>query len=105
MVSGYSHHPTAVQSPEAVLRWWDSSYVAPAPRSTPRWVVRFRADQWSRDKDRALIAEGWDRFRGGDEVACGLPAQTEVAARAQVVRVLHVKPDEVIAVAPDRLAA
>ena len=79
--------------------------MTPAPRSTPRWVVRFRADQWSRDKDRALIAEGWDRFRGGDEIACGIPAQTEVAARAQVVRVLHVRPDEVIAVVPDRLAA
>jgi hypothetical protein len=64
--------------------------VAPAPKDTPRWVFRFRADEWSRDKDRALIAEGWDRFRPGDDgvIACSIPAASELAARAQVLRVL-----------------
>ena len=66
--------------------------MTPAPKGTPRWVFRFRADEWSRDKDRALIAEGWDRFRperDDDQViACGIPASSEVAARAEVLRVL-----------------
>jgi hypothetical protein len=67
--------------------------VAPAPKATPRWIFRFRADEWSRDKDRAVIAEGWDRFRPDRDdgvIACAIHASSEVAARAQVLRVLGV---------------
>ena len=75
-----------------VRRGWDSSLVAPAPKTTPRWIFRFRADEWSRDKDRAVIAEGWDRFRPDRDddqvIACAIHASSEVAARAQVLRVL-----------------
>jgi hypothetical protein len=55
-----------------------------------------------------VIAEGWDRFRperGADEVMCAVPAQTEGAARAQVVRVLRVQPADVIDVGLESRAA
>jgi hypothetical protein len=44
-----------------------------------------------------LIAEGWDRFhRDSAVIACGVPAVTEVAARAAVLRVLKLGPDDVL---------
>jgi hypothetical protein len=56
--------------------------------------VHFRAAEWSRDQDRALIAEGWTRLRSGDTIACAVPAVSALTAPAIAERVLGIKPLE-----------
>jgi hypothetical protein len=63
-----------------------------------RWLLHFRLADWTRDQDRALIAEGWARLRaGGDTIACALVAPSEPAARAAAARVLRLEPVDVTA--------